>query len=66
MVQPMSKPILSEFDLFSSLVSNVLSVPKEEILRREAEYEKKAAMNPKRRGPKRKSKPSASPHPNAS
>jgi hypothetical protein len=56
----------SEFDIFSNLVSRVLSVPKTEILRREAEYEKQAALNPKRRGPKRKPKSSASPVPNAS
>jgi hypothetical protein len=57
---------LIEYDRFSSLVTRVLSVPKTEILRREAEYEKQSAMNPKRRGPKRKPKPSASPDPNAS
>jgi hypothetical protein len=56
----------SNFDVFSALVERVLSVPKTEILRREAEYEKQAALNPKRRGPKRKPKPSASPVPNAS
>jgi hypothetical protein len=56
----------SDFDAFSSLVSRVISIPKTEIFRREAEYEKQAAMNPKRRGPKRKPKPSASPDPNAS
>ena len=49
------KPSL-EFDRFSNLVSHVLSVPKTEILRREAEYEKQAALNPNRRGPKRGSK----------
>jgi hypothetical protein len=53
----------SEFNKFSVLVGRVLSVPKMEILRREAEYEKQAALNPKRRGPKRKPKPSASPRP---
>ncbi len=57
---------ISEFDAFSSLVSRVLAVPKAELSRREAEYEKQAALNPKRRGPKRKPKPSASPGPNAS
>jgi hypothetical protein len=55
-----------EFDAFSSLVSRVMSVPKTEILRREAEYEKQAALNPKRRGPKRKPKPPAYPVPDAS
>jgi hypothetical protein len=37
-----------------------MSVPKEEILRREAEYKKQSEQNPHRRGPKRKVKPSAS------
>lgn len=54
----------AEFTRFSSLVSRVLSVPKTEILRREAEYQREAAKNPKRRGPKRK--PSAAPGPVAS
>lgn len=52
-----------EFARFSQLVDRVISVPKTEILRREAEYERQAALNPKRRGPKRKIKPSASPGP---
>lgn len=51
---------------FEMLVSKVLSVPKAEILRREAEYQKEMHDLPKRRGPKRKPKPSASPDPNAS
>ena len=39
-----------------------MSVPKAEILRREAEYKKMADANPNKRGPKpkRKVKPSAS------
>jgi hypothetical protein len=53
-----SKP--SEREAFDKLVGRVLSVPREEILRREKEYQKQAAQNPKRRGPKRKVKPSAS------
>lgn len=56
----------NEYEAFSSLVSRVLSVPKTEVLRREAEYEKQAALNPNRRGPKRKPKQiSASPGPAA-
>jgi hypothetical protein len=43
-----------EFDAFSNLVSKVLSVSKTEMLRREAEYQQQAALNPKRGGPKRK------------
>jgi hypothetical protein len=55
-----------EFIAFSSLVSRVISVPKTEILRREAEYQKTVDANPNRRGPKRKTKPSAGPAPVAS
>jgi len=42
--------------LFDTLVRKVLSVPREEILRREAEYKRQSAMNPNRRGPKKKHK----------
>jgi hypothetical protein len=56
----------SEYRRFTSLVDQVLSVSKTEILRREAEYEKQAALNPKRRGPKRKPKSSSGPDPAAS
>jgi hypothetical protein len=49
----------TEFDEFTKLVDRVLSVPHKEILRREKAYQKQAAQNPKRRGPKRKAKPSA-------
>ena len=58
----------SEFDRFTNLVDRVLSVSKSEVIRREAEYEKQAALNPKRRGPKlgSKRKPrAASPDPAA-
>lgn len=44
---------------FDALVRKVLSVPHEEIMRREAEYKRQSALNPKRRGPKRRLKPSA-------
>jgi hypothetical protein len=52
-----------EFDAFTSLVDQVLSVPREEVLRREAEYRKQSEQNPRKRGPKRKftKPPSASP-----
>lgn len=53
-----------EYDAFTSAVEHIMSVPKTEILRREAEYRKQAALNPHKRGPKpkikRKIKPSAS------
>jgi hypothetical protein len=45
---------------FDALVRKVLSVPREEILRREALYKKQSLANPNRRGPKRKVKRSAS------
>jgi hypothetical protein len=43
---------------FDALVRKVLSVPHDEIMRREAEYKRQSAMNPNRRGPKPKAKPS--------
>ena len=46
----------SEFDAFTRMVDKVLSVPKAEILRREAEYRKEADKNPRKRGPKPKAK----------
>lgn len=45
---------------FDALVRHVLSVPHNEIMRREAEYKRQSELNPNRRGPKRKVKPSAS------
>ena len=48
-----TKP-MSEFDAFTRVVDKVLSVPKAEILRREAEYRKQADQNPRKRGPKTK------------
>jgi hypothetical protein len=62
----MKSAVSPEFARFAKLVDGVLSVPKTEILRREAEYQKQAALNPKRRGPKRKIKPSAFPGPASS
>jgi hypothetical protein len=47
----------SEFQAFTATVDKLLSVPKAEILRREAEYRKQAGANPRKRGPKRKSRP---------
>ena len=46
----------AEFKAFDSLVRHALSVPREEILRREEEYKKKAALNLHKRGPKPKPK----------
>lgn len=53
-----------EYNAFTDAVRNIMSIPKAEILRREAEYKKKADANPHKRGPKRKVKPSASPSAN--
>lgn len=44
---------------FDALVRKVLSIPHEEIVRREAEYKRQAALNPRKRGPKPKAKRSA-------
>ena len=54
----------AEFEAFSALVGRVLSVPKEEILRRETEYKKESAKDPSRQGRgRKKTKSSASPDP---
>jgi hypothetical protein len=50
--QPIEGP--EAFARFDALVRKVLSVPHEEIMRREAEYKKQSAANPHRRGPKPK------------
>jgi hypothetical protein len=50
------------FTRFTSAMKHIVSVPREEIQRREAEYKAKAALSPKR-GPK--PKPSASRVPDA-
>ncbi len=50
----------AEYTQFTRLVDQVLSVPREELLRREAQYRKRADANPRKRGPKQKVKPSAS------
>lgn len=56
----------AEFQAFDNLVGQLLSVSREEMRRREAEYQKQVDANPKRRGPKRKIKgSSASPAPAA-
>lgn len=51
----------SEYDAFTKLVDQVLSVPHSVIKQRIEEHRRQAAQNPRRRGPKRKAtKPSAS------
>lgn len=54
-----------EFRRFDALVRKVLSVPHEEIMRREAEYKRQSALNPHRRGPKPKTKKTSDHAPNA-
>jgi len=43
---PAKKKHSEEYEAFTALVDKVLSVPKAEILRREAEYRKQADLNP--------------------
>jgi hypothetical protein len=52
-----------EYKRFTALVDQVLTVSREEMQRREAAYKKQSDANPRKRGPKRKVKPSASPDP---
>ncbi len=49
----------AEYEAFTNLVDQVLSVPKAEILRREAEYKRQSDRNPHKRGPKKVKKPSS-------
>jgi hypothetical protein len=49
-----------EFDAFTNAVDRLLAVPREEMQRREKEYREQVAQNPRKRGPKKKIKPSAS------
>lgn len=50
----MGKPS-KEFQAFDSLIGKLLTVPKSTIHERHAEHKKRAALNPKKRGPKPKS-----------
>jgi hypothetical protein len=53
----MTKPAPSaEYKAFTNLVDRVLSVPREELKRREAEYKRQSEARPFRPGPKRGSK----------
>jgi hypothetical protein len=47
---------------FVAAMRHILAVPRDEMRRREEEYQKQAALNPNRRGPKTK-KTTASPSP---
>jgi hypothetical protein len=44
------------FRRFDRAVGTMLSVSHEELVRREKEYQREAARNPNRRGPKKKNK----------
>ena len=46
----------AEYRRFTNLVDRLLTVPHEEMQRREAEYRKEVDANPRRRGPKRGTK----------
>ena len=46
----------AEYETFTKAVEYIMAVPKSEILRREEEYRKRAALNPNKRGPKPKIK----------
>jgi len=43
------------FQNFDTLVGSVLAVPRSVIQEREERYKKQAALNPRKRGPKKKS-----------
>jgi hypothetical protein len=51
----------AEFKKFTNLVDQLMSVPHEEIKRREAEYKKQADANPNKRGPKKKKRKAIQP-----
>jgi hypothetical protein len=50
----MTKQTSTEYGNFKALLARIVTVPHEEILRREEEYKKQMATNPRKRGPKRK------------
>ena len=47
-------PTSAEYNAFKVLLDRIVAVPRDEIQRRDAEYKKKAALNPTKRGPKPK------------
>jgi hypothetical protein len=49
-----------QFRQFDATVKKILAVPRSVILEREAEYKRKAALNPNRRGPKPRISPAVS------
>ena len=55
-IEPATSP---EYDNFKALLGKLIAVPHSVIMEREAEYQKQAALNPNRRGPKPKRKPAS-------
>jgi hypothetical protein len=55
-----------QFERFDAMVGKILSVPRATILERADDYAFHSAVDPNRRGPKRKRKPLASPGTGAS
>lgn len=58
-MKSMKENTSSEYDAFKSLLNRIVSVPREEVQRRDARYKKEAALNPSKPGPKPKRKPGA-------
>jgi len=52
-----------EFEAFTNAIDRLLAVPRDELQRREKKYREHVAGNPRKRGPKKKIKSSASPDP---
>ncbi len=52
----MKEPATSEYDAFKGLLNRLMAVPHSEIVKREAEYKRQAALNPNKPGPKPKRK----------
>jgi hypothetical protein len=50
----------NELDAFTRMMDKLLSVPREELQRREKEYREQVALNPRKRGPKKRIKSAAS------
>jgi hypothetical protein len=54
------EPATSEYDAFKALLNRVMAVPHSIIVEREAEYKRRAALNPSKPGPKPKRRKRAS------
>ena len=57
----MPKRTSKEHDAFDALMGRLLTVPKSTIDERHAAHKKRAALNPRKRGPKPKVKPPSDP-----